>query len=175
MSDVSISDAQQQPASDGKISPIDDVKLLLEFFKDNTVYQRHHEDIRFKGSQLVVTLAGALVAFLKLTDAGNFLTYTAAVFIVLLGLLGIAQVLKHTERADRHATIARSIRQKIGELTARHGGTSITDIHREAASVHRRSAGLVYRLRARWFWFGMHISIVLIGLTILIANFCRKA
>jgi hypothetical protein len=158
----------------GTISPTDDIEILLEFFKDNTIYQRHHEDIRFKGSQLVITIAGALLAFLKFTSPGSSVNYVIAVFIVLLGILGIAQVLKHTERADRHATIARSIRAEIGQIALKYSATSITTIHRQAANAHKSSAGFAYKLRARWSWWGMHCAIMIIGVALIILNYFNK-
>ena len=51
-----------------EISSAEQVKTLVEFYKDNVTYQRHHEDIRFKSSQLIVSLAAALIALLKFTN-----------------------------------------------------------------------------------------------------------
>jgi hypothetical protein len=159
--------------SDNLISPSDDIKTLLEFYKDNVTYQRHHEDIRFKSSQLIVTLAGALIATLKFLPNSTAANYAIAIFIVLIGLLGIAQVVKHTERADRHATIARSYRKRVDEVSCQHGGSPIESIHDGAATIHKSRAGISYSLRARWLWLAMHIAIILIGLALLIMNHYR--
>jgi hypothetical protein len=144
------------------ISAEDDIRMLVEFYKDNVAYQRHHEDIRFKSSQLIIALTAALIAAAKFA-AGTLSNYAIALFVVLLGLLGIAQVLKHTERADRHAAIARSYRKRIGELAKSHSASSVEEIHDEAASIHKKRAGWVYKMRARWFWLCMHILVVAFG------------
>jgi hypothetical protein len=155
------------------ISPADHIKTLIEFYKDNVAYQRHHEEIRFKGSQLIIALAAALIATLKFTN-GSATNYANATFVVLLGCLGVAQVLKHTERADRHASIARAYRKSISDLSSASFGKSVEDIHDIAAHDHKRKAGRVYRLRARWFWLSMHIAIIGIGLMIAILQCAGK-
>ena len=151
------------------IHPSDDVKTLLEFYKDNVAYQRHHEDIRFKGSQLIITLAGALIAAIKFTNSGP-INYAIAIFVMLLGALGVAQVLKHTERADRHASIARAYRARIGEIADANRATSVELLHKNAAKIHKAKAGFAYRLRARWFWMCMHLAVIVIGTTVLILH-----
>ena len=143
----------------------EDIKSLTTFYSDNVTYQRHHEEIRFKGSQLIVTLSAALIAVLKFTS-GSRVNFGIAVMIILLGLLGVAQVKKHSERADRHARIARAYRKKIGEIAARHGATSVEEVHDAAAEAHKSRAGITCHLRARWFWLSVHIAIVAIGVAI---------
>jgi hypothetical protein len=120
-----------------EIGHSDQVKTLLEFYKDNVAYQRHHEDIRFKSSQLIISLAAALIAVLRFTN-GSASNYASALFIVLLGCLGVAQVLKHTERADRHARIARAYRAAISEMSNDGSSRSVEEIHDAAAAVIRR-------------------------------------
>jgi hypothetical protein len=141
------------------------IRTLLEFYKDNVAYQRHHEDIRFKGSQLIIAVAGALLATIKIASLGSA-NYAVGFFIVFLGLLGVVHVLKHTERADRHATIARGYRHAISELGDANATTSVEQIHRLAASNHKQRAGFVYQLRARWMWVLMHIAVIILGVAI---------
>jgi Mg2+/citrate symporter len=90
-----------------------------------------------------------------------------------LGLLGLVQVIKHTEPADRHALIARAIRARIGEVANANGGTSIEMIHSIAAKKHKEKAGLAYKLRARWFWMSMHLAITVVGLVIATLNYMK--
>lgn len=144
------------------ISLADNSKMLVEFYKDNVAYQRHHEDIRFKSSQLIVAITAALIAATKFT-AGESANYAIAFFVMALGVLGVLQVLKHTERADRHAEIARAYRKKIREIAKAYSATSVEEIHNVAAGVHKRQAGMVYRLRARCFWLCMHLFVTAIG------------
>jgi hypothetical protein len=159
--------------SDTPISPHSDIQTLLEFYKDNVAYQRHHEDIRFKSSQLIVTLAAALIASLKFANNSAVANYAISVFIILLGCLGVAQVIKHTERADRHARIARSYRKRVDEVSSEFGGSSIEKIHDDAAKIHKVRAGLTYSLRARWLWLAMHLAIILVGMALLIMTYYR--
>jgi hypothetical protein len=151
-------------------TPSDDIATLTEFYKDNVAYQRHHEDIRFKGSQLTITLAGVLTAALKFSSS-NTVNYTIAAFIIMLGALGVAQVIKHTERADRHATIARAYRRKISEISVANGSSSVEQVHDHGADIHKRRAGVAYRLRARWFWLAMHFAILLFGVAIVVLQY----
>lgn len=152
------------------ITPSEDIKTLVEFYKDNVTYQRHHEDIRFKSSQLIVAIVGALVAATKFAGLGDA-NYVIAALIILLGMLGIAQVLKHTERADRHAKIARAYRRKIGEISAVNGATSVEEVHRLAARDHKLEAGLACKVRARWFWLIMHIALICLGAALVVMQY----
>ena len=159
--------------SNNEIGRSDQAKTLLEFYKDKVAYQRHHEEIRFKSSQLIISLTAALVAVLKFTN-GSASNYASALFIVLLGCLGVAQVLKHTERADRHAKIARAYRAAISEMSDDGSGRSVEKIHDAAATGHKKAAGVIYHLRARWFWLCMHLAIIAIGLGVATLQFLDK-
>jgi hypothetical protein len=87
-----------------------------------------------------------------------------------MGTLGIAQVLKHTERADRHALIARAYRKRISEISQENEASSIEEVHQAAATKHKNAAGLAYSMRARWFWLCMHVAIIAIGISILLLH-----
>ena len=158
----------------GELERSDKIRTLLEFYKDNVTYQRHHEEIRFKSSQLIVSLAAALIALLKFTN-GSVSNYASSLFVVLLGCLGIAQVLKHTERADRHAKIARAYRAAISQMSDDGSGRSVEKIHDGAAASHKKAAGPIYYLRARWFWLCMHFAIIAIGLGIAVLQYYEKS
>jgi hypothetical protein len=157
--------------SEDHISPGDDIKTLLEFYKDNVAYQRHHEEIRFKSSQLIVTLAAALIAAFKFTSNSATANFAISIFVILLGFLGIAQVIKHTERADRHAMIARAYRKRVDKVSSEVGGSSIEEIHDSAAAIHKNRAGMSYSLRARWLWLAMHAAIVVVGVTLSVLSY----
>jgi hypothetical protein len=94
--------------ADVAVSAADTARLLLEFHKENTTFVRHYEEIRFKFSQLTVTLAAAPVGLSRLSQASTQGVSAGGVIpicIMFLGAAGLLITLKYTERADRHATI----------------------------------------------------------------------
>ena len=104
---------------EGEIRAADAARLLLDLHKENTTFVRHYEDIRFKFSQITVTLAAALVGFARISqtpDMGTASSPTIALCIIFLGMSGVLITLKYTERADRHAVISRAYRRACSDI-----------------------------------------------------------
>ena len=149
----------------------DAARILLDLYKENLGFVRHYEEIRFKFSQLTITLAAALVGLSKVTNLGRRHEILIALFIVLLGLSGVMLVLTYTDRADRHAAIARAFRQTISEMLMQSKNPTIEDIHQAAARRHRyrsRKTRFLHHIRARYFWIAMHSLVVSFGIAFLL-------
>ena len=151
--------------------PAEIAKLLLENQKENDAFIRHYEDVRFKITQVTVTLAGLLIGALRfgprsLRPVANL---PVALFVIILGIIGILISAKYSERADRHATIARAYRRAVSALVGKIEGREIEEIHESAVSQHAASTGLtrlMYAIRARYFWYAVHSCIILLGILI---------
>lgn len=145
--------------------PEETAKLLLAHEQENDVFIRHYEDVRFKITQVTVTLAGLLIGAtrfgpLRTTPAANL---PISLFIVVLGIIGILISAKYSERADRHATIARAYRRAASALVGKVQGHELEEIHQQAAAQHAASAGFMARIRARYFWLAVHACVVILG------------
>ena len=144
------------------------VKALVEQEKESNTFIRHYEDVRFKITQINVALAVILVGATNV-DALRSGKIFFAVFIVLLGIEGVLICLKYTERADRHAAIARANRAALSRLLGGFHETTLEEIHENAAKRHKH-ATLVTRIfsqiRARWCWIFIHASVAALGIFI---------
>src|SRR5947207_1457783 len=70
--------------------------------------------------QLAITLAAALIGLEKLGIAHQS-DWLVPVLIILLGTCGMLVTLKYTERADRHAVIARELRRELSKYISVDG------------------------------------------------------
>ena len=92
-----------------------------------------------------------------------------ALFIIVLGVIGILISAKYSERADRHAIISRAYRRAASNLIGKFQGQDLEQIHSEAATLHanaRNITSILYRIRARYFWLAVHACIVLLGILV---------
>jgi len=161
-----VGEPREQTEKDPPRSSPEPNKLLIELIKDNTVFVRHYEDIRFKFAQLSITLTAALVGFSRLSAISTRDRTLIGLFIVTLGVSGILITLKYTERADRHAAISRGLRRAASKAVGELDGTTVEAVYADAAQKHSTSTLLVRymsRVRARFFWIFLHILVVLLG------------
>jgi hypothetical protein len=147
------------------------VKVLIDNQMENSSFIRHYEDVRFKITQVTITLAGLLIG------ASRFTSQTAmppsklpiALFIIVLGVIGILISAKYSERADRHAVISRAYRRAASNLIGKIQGHDLEEIHSDAAALHANAWSLtsfLYPIRARYFWLAVHACIVLLGILV---------
>ena len=142
--------------------------MLFAHAQENDAFIRHYEDVRFKITQVTVTLAGLLIGAtrfgpLRTTPTSNL---PISFFIIILGIIGILISAKYSERADRHATIARAYRKAASALVGKVQGEEFEEIHRRAAAQHLASAGFMSRIRARYFWLAVHACVVVLGVVV---------
>jgi len=143
-------------------------KLLFSNEQENGVFIRHYEDVRFKITQVTVTLAGLLIGAtrfgpLRTSPAANL---PISLFIIILGIIGILISAKYSERADRHAAIARAYRRAASTVVGKFRDIKFEQIHQQAASQHAKSAGFMAGVRARYFWFAVHACVVVLGILV---------
>jgi len=153
---------------DAAIPASEVARLLLANELENGVFIRHYDDVRFKITQVTVTLAGLLIGA---TRFGPARTAPAAnlpisLFIVVLGIIGILISAKYSERADRHATIARAYRRAASTVVSKFQDTELEQIHQLAAAQHAKSAGFMSAIRARYFWLAIHGCLVVLGILV---------
>jgi hypothetical protein len=101
---------QEQTGRSEQVARSEVIRLLLELYKENSLFVRHYEDTRFKFAKPTSALAAALVGVSRLPAIGGVSQRWIALCIIVLGLSGILITLKYTERADRHAAISRAFR-----------------------------------------------------------------
>jgi hypothetical protein len=162
---------QEQMGMSEQVSRSDVTRLLLELHKENTLFIRHYEDTRFKFAQITIALAAALVGVSRFPSISAGSQHWIALCIIALGLFGILITLKYTERADRHAAIARAFRRAISEKVDDKEGNRIEDIYEDAVGKHAQRkgiTGLMHNIQARWFWVALHRLVLVLGATMLL-------
>jgi hypothetical protein len=142
------------------------VRVLVEQEKENNAFIRHYEDVRFKITQINVTLSVLLVGASRFGNlhASKILL---SIFIIVLGVHGILVCAKYTERADRHAVISRSYRRALSDFIGSFDQTSLEDTHQKASGQHQSRKGITgvfVNVRARWFWMAIHASVIVLGI-----------
>jgi hypothetical protein len=150
------------------IPPQEIAKLLFGHAQENDAFIRHYEDVRFKITQVTVTLAGLLIGATRFGPLRTAPTSNMPIslFIVVLGVIGILISAKYSERADRHATIARAYRRAASALVGKVQGQEFEEIHQQAAAQHAKSAGFMSGIRARYFWLAVHACVVVLGVIV---------
>jgi hypothetical protein len=166
--DISSEGIIMEEQASAAIPPGEIAKLLFANQQESEVFLRHYEDVRFKITQVTVTLAGLLIGA---TRFGPLRTAPVAnlpisFFIVVLGIIGVLISAKYSERADRHAVLARAYRKAASALVGKVHGRELEEIHQQAAAQHSASAGLMSRIRVRYFWIAVHLCVVVLGITV---------
>lgn len=143
-------------------------KLLFQYAQENDTFIRHYEEIRFKVSQVTVTLAGLLIGATRLAPAAlpPASKLPISLFIIALGLIGVVISAKYSERADRHATISRAYRRAASDLIKQTSPIEPEQIHLKAAAAHASQSPFVSRLRARYFWYLVHACVIILGIIV---------
>lgn len=141
-------------------------KLFLEYGKQAVEFVRHYEEVRFKFSQLAVTLSAALIGIDRFGGAQPK-GWLVPTLIIFLGICGILVTMKYTERADRHAAIARQLRQTLSSMSAESGAGLLKLNYQEGARKHKERTGLMATIRARYFWMLLHGGVVALGILML--------
>jgi hypothetical protein len=146
------------------------IKTLIEHEKENNTFIRHYEDVRFKITQINVTLSVLLIGASRFGTLQSSKILLSA-FIIILGVHGVLVCAKYTERADRHAVISRAYRQALSEFVGNFDDTTLEEIHQNASERHRSHknvTGIFVNIRARWFWAAVHFAVVILGIFVAI-------
>jgi hypothetical protein len=150
-----------------ELTEADVIKALLQNQMEENAFVRHYEETRFKITQMTITLSGLLIGALRFGNSQQHSSRLLGVFIIILGVLGVLISAKYTERADRHASLSRAYRRAASDLFSKIGNYDLEKIHESAALKHRNSGsitGLLHDVRARLFWMGIHLCMVVLGL-----------
>ncbi len=154
------------------LTEADVVRALIQNEVEANLYVRHYEETRFKITQMTITLSGLLIGALRFGSPEQHTSRLLGTFIVILGFLGVFISAKYTERADRHAALARAYRRGASDILNKIGTGNLEKIHEDAALKHKKTrslTGLLHDVRARLFWMGIHVCMIVLGLVIAVS------
>ena len=144
----------------------DKVEILWRRAEDHWVHGRHHEMQRWTISNFVILTEGAILTFYGSVRSPAIQTYLP-IFLIGLGLFGIAAVLKLTERFGLHRRMADALMQEIDKLL----GTSLRALQKSGDERHQGE--MLYKIVGKIplfvFWVILHCFAITIGVVLLIS------
>lgn len=151
---------------DAKIDPREMAKIYFDMHKEQGVYIRHYEEMRFKLSQVILIITSVLIGFSKSDLIHNKPVFLLSIIVIALGAFGIFSTVKYSERADRHAALARRFRRMTSEVLS---DTSTMELsYKDEVAEHDRHSPIVKNWRVRYFWVLLHAFVIMTGFYTLI-------
>lgn len=145
-----------------------DTDLLLALYLDDLAYARHHENLRSTITNLILVVGAALGGLIGFDQAIDSSDIPAAVFLIIVGVLGAIFCYKHYERFHSHYARAREFRTKLDDLT----GLEIIKMKELADEKHRDKFPRAHRLSVGWLWTAFPLSVSVLGILVLILALC---
>jgi hypothetical protein len=162
---------------------------LWKFYEEHASQARAHEDQRERLTGLLLTIAGALIAFFGGEKATSFaVQVTGAGLLVVLGIYGYFFSLKHYERNRFHTEIMGTIRSEIDQEISSPGKSDATlgslretgeKNHYEAFPRPRKQVQIcakspLARIPLNQFWAYVPLFAALVGACLGIAAYCSR-
>lgn len=150
---------------------------LENFYNEHASQARQHEDHRERVTNIILSINGALIAFITFSNL-SISSLWASLSIVFLGVYGFFFAGKHYERFRYHTSIMGVIRKEIDRLYKDPGAIkrSLKDLRDEGEKNHYdtftwpsfgsqvKAISWIARQRVHVFWELIHILLIFIGL-----------
>jgi Ca2+/Na+ antiporter len=140
--------------------------VLSSLCQENLEYCRHHERQRQAVTGFAIVVASALAVFTLSDKQLNAWDVTVAFIIVVVGVFGAIMSAKHYERFDHHYERFRELR---AALVARVDDLDIRTLNAQADARSEERSPYLSRWSLSRFWLGIHVVIIVVGLTLLVA------
>ena len=141
-----------------------DIEILLKFCEEHYTWCRHTEEQRSTMTNLIISITGALLAFVA------FLGFTInalpiAIFLVILGIYGVIMILKFHERFRLHLELAGQWANRIDELCP---NAELNLRSKKAYKKHGKKYNKLKKIKLYRFWVFIHVLISLMGVGLII-------
>ena len=140
-------------------------EYLWRMVNEHMTQARQQETLRSSMTTFLITLSGAIVAFIMFDKKLSFVDLPPAILVLLLGLFGILFSAKHYERFNFHIARVRAYRDALEK--------SFSEIHWKQLRVgadeyHAARFPRLLNWRQHWLWLILHgvnasIGLMLIG------------
>ena len=87
----------------------DQINAWLHIYSEQMTYARHHELLRERSTHIILIIAGALLAALKVPGALDVAQVPISLSLMVLGLFGALLSLKHYQKHQEHYAPATAI------------------------------------------------------------------
>lgn len=85
------------------------IDFCWDGYKEQQEWRRHHENLRSSATNIVLTVASAISAFILYDQTLNFYDVPLSVFVIFVGYVGAQLCDRHYERSQHHAAKADAI------------------------------------------------------------------
>jgi len=144
---------------------------LWKLYQDHYTQVRHYETQRSTVTNLLLTIAAALLAFVTYDKALTRSDIPLTTLIFIIGLFGAAFSLKYHERSSFHYTRLLQYRDKLDELLSEPG--ILSRLREDAVKKHTAEFPMLYKGKLHWWkvhrlWVFLHLLVSLFGLVLTI-------
>src|SRR5262245_48295007 len=126
----------------------DDVEILWRMCNEHYSQARQHETQRTSMSQVILVIAGALLAFYTSQYSGGEKFWVVPIALACLGIFGAAFCRKQYERSKFHMRAAGLHRDRIATLL----NLKLAEIRQAAKAKQKDKFRWAERLRLNHFW-----------------------
>jgi hypothetical protein len=141
----------------------DKSELLWGMYQEHCVQGRHHEDQRANSTNILVAVAGGVLAFIA-NDGVKKDEWPLAAFLIAIGVFGALFSAKQYEKSRFHMTAAGKYRWEL-ENEAK---VDLSSIRQSAGIEHKKQFPRLVPIRLFYFWIALHLVIAGLGLFLLI-------
>ena len=140
----------------------DTIDVLLQMYVDNWTHVRHSDDQRATMTNLIFIVASIINGVLTQTGfSKNALPLT--ILLILLGLFGMLASAKLYEQSKFHVERARQLRLRLDELCP---DAKLLLLRKAAEDTHNKEFPMLVRwVPLEFIWIGLHILILILGIT----------
>ena len=139
-------------------------EIYLRFCEEYGMEQRHHEQQRTSVTGFFAALTAGVLAVLGLDDTLSHADMPAAVFLIVVGILGCILSLKQYERYLVCMERARHFREELEKVVE---GSNIKKIKKTADELVNDRFPRLHKSKHGYFWTCLHASIAIFGLVLL--------
>ncbi len=149
---------------------VETYELLFRMMEENWLHARQAENKRAMIATVNLLVASAMngiVAFTGLSQKILPLT----LWMIVLGIYGIATSVKLYERSQFHILRARKLRTRLDELCPQ---AQVEELRRKAEDEHKAHYAFTMNVRLNTIWIGLHILIEVLGILYTIISLLKS-
>jgi len=143
--------------------------ILWGMYQEHTTQGRHHEVQRASLTNIVIVVAGGIIAFIAQGGVTRD-KWIMAAFLIVLGCFGALFSAKQYERSRFHITAAGLYRKELESLTP----IDLTTIRNNAEKKHKGEYPWLESIRLYWLWIIVHLLIAGLGVVLLLYIFTKQ-
>ena len=147
--------------------PNDQITALLGLISEQMTYARHHETLRERSTQIVLVIAGILLAVARLPGVQDVATVPLGIALMVIGVFGMLISLKHYEKHQEHYDQAQKLIPVVHQIaktkSAKHAAKRARD------DVRYKFRWLKY-IRLHQLWVIINIMVIVAGVYLLFDN-----